>query len=67
MDAGERERRVAAYQRARDAAILRLPDRLRPHFAGEWDAIVERSFAAGLVDFDEDGRLRMVKHDRPEA
>lgn len=67
MTAGERDRRLASYQRARDAAILRLPDRLRSHFAREWDAIVERSFAAGLVDFDEGGRLRMVKHDRGEG
>lgn len=67
MGPEERDRRSASYQRARDAAILRLPDRLRPLFAGEWDAIVERAFASGLVDFDEAGRLRMVKPERGEA
>jgi len=67
MEPEERDRRLASYQRARDAAVLRLPDRLRPLFAQEWDAIVERSFAAGLVDFDESGRLRMVKADRGDA
>lgn len=67
MEPAERDRRLAAYQRARDAAILRLPDRLRGHFAHEWDAVVERSFAAGVIDFDERGRLRMVKLDRGEG
>jgi hypothetical protein len=66
MDERERERRVAAYRDARDLAILRLPDRLRGHFAGEWDAIVERAFAAGRVSFDAGGRLRLVKADRGE-
>jgi hypothetical protein len=66
MDERERERRVAAYRDARDTAILRLPDRLRGHFASEWDAIVERAFAAGRVSFDAGGRLRLVKADRGE-
>lgn len=61
MTREERDRRAGAYQRARDAAILRLPERLRPIFAGEWEAIVERSFAAGLVDYNDSGRLRLVK------
>jgi hypothetical protein len=60
----ERERRTHAYQKARDIAILRLPDRLRGHFAAEWDAVVERAVSTGLADFDERGRLRLVKSDR---
>lgn len=66
MGSDERDRRLASYQQARDLAILRLPDRLRGRFAGEWDAVVERSFAARLVDFDGGGRLRMVKVARGE-
>jgi SAM-dependent methyltransferase len=67
MRLDERDRRLAAYQRARDVAILRLPDRLRGRFAREWDAIVERSVAAGLVDFDPSGQLRMVKNGQGES
>lgn len=67
MPDDERERRVNAYQRARDLAILRLPDRLRGRFANEWDAVVERAVAAGLADFDERERLRLVKFDREQA
>jgi SAM-dependent methyltransferase len=66
MTREERDHRVAAYQKARDAAILRLPERLRPLFANEWEAIVERSFAAGLIDYDEGGRLRIVKGEHSE-
>jgi SAM-dependent methyltransferase len=67
MTDDERERRTKAYQKARDIAILRLPDRLRGHFAGEWDALVERAVAAGVADFDDRGRLRLVKFDREDA
>jgi SAM-dependent methyltransferase len=67
MPSHERERRLHAYRSARDLAILRLPERVRHRFSDEWDAVVERAFAAGLVDFDERGRLRLVKHDRAEA
>jgi SAM-dependent methyltransferase len=61
MGRDERTRRVARYERARDAAILRLPGPLRSLFADEWDAIVERACATGLADFDASGHLRMVK------
>ena len=61
MGRDERTRRVERYGRARDAAILRLPDPLRSLFVDEWDEIVERACATGLADFDASGRLRMVK------
>jgi len=61
MSTDERVRRLAAYRKARDLAILRLPDPLRGRFASEWDEVVERSFAAGLIDFDAAGHLRFVK------
>jgi hypothetical protein len=54
-------RRVASYARARDLGILSLPEEQRGDFASEWDAIVERAFAAKLVEFDGDGKLRLVK------
>lgn len=44
MPACERDRRLRAYQHARDLAILNLPDRLRARFAGEHDDIVRRAF-----------------------
>jgi SAM-dependent methyltransferase len=57
----ELARRVAQYSRARDLGILTLPDRLHGVFASEWDAVVQRAFAAKAIDFDGDGNLRVVK------
>lgn len=54
--------RLAQYQRARDLAILKLPDHLRGRFAHEWDAVVERAVSAGLAAFDKHGDLRLVRH-----
>jgi SAM-dependent methyltransferase len=54
-------RRIAKYSRSRDLGILSLPEEVRGRFASEWDEVVERAFAARLVDFDADGRLRLVK------
>jgi SAM-dependent methyltransferase len=54
-------RRTAKYAQARDIGILSLPERLRGRFADEWDAVVERAFAAKQVDLDGDGQLRLVK------
>ena len=56
----EREARVASYQRARDRAVLGLKGALRDRFAGEWPQLLERGVAAGLVEFDQDGTLRLV-------
>lgn len=57
----ELARRVAKYTRARDLGIISLPDRVRGVFAHEWDAVVQRAFAAKTIDFDADGNLRIVK------
>jgi SAM-dependent methyltransferase len=54
-------RRVAKYAQARDLAILSLPEQLRGLFASEWDAVVQRAFAAKTIDFDGDGNLRLLK------
>ncbi len=57
----ELARRVAKYEQARDLGILSLPDRLKGRFASEWDAVVQRAFAAKTIDFDGDGNLRILK------
>jgi hypothetical protein len=57
----ERARRVARYEQARDLGILSLPEQLRGLFASEWDAVVQRAFAAKSIDFDADGNLRLLK------
>jgi SAM-dependent methyltransferase len=57
----EAARRIAKYAQARDLGILSLPDRLRGLFAQEWDAVVQRAFAAKTIDFDGDGNLRILK------
>lgn len=44
MPARERDRRISAYQHARDLAILNLPDRLRARLASEHEEIVRRAF-----------------------
>lgn len=53
--------RVAAYAQARDLGILALPERLRGLFATEWEAVLERAFAAKTVELDGDGNVRLVK------
>ena len=55
------EQRIAAYQRARDRAVLRAPERARPRFAEVWSATVERAVASGVAQFDDHGQLRVVK------
>jgi SAM-dependent methyltransferase len=57
----ELARRIDKYVQSRDVGILSLPDRLRGLFASEWDAVVQRAFAAKSIDFDGDGNLRMLK------
>jgi SAM-dependent methyltransferase len=57
----ERTRRIATYSRARDRAVLRAPERIRPRFAAVWPATVERAVASGVARFDENGELRIVK------
>ena len=64
MPAEQRERRVHAYQRARDVAILRLPEEKRGRFAGEWPEVVARALSRGDADFDRHGRVRLVRRDR---
>jgi hypothetical protein len=37
-----------------------VDESLRPRVAAEWPAAVERAVAAGVADYDERGRLRLV-------
>jgi hypothetical protein len=55
------EKRIRLYQRARDRAVLKVPDRLRDRFADVWPATVERAVASGVARFEENGTLRLVK------
>jgi hypothetical protein len=57
MTADELDARSAAYQRARDHAILRLPEELQSRFAGELADVKERAVIAGSAALDERGRL----------
>ena len=57
----DRERRIAAYRRARDRAVLRAPAALRTRFAPVWESTVERAVASGVARFDDKGELRIVK------
>jgi SAM-dependent methyltransferase len=54
-------RRLERYRAARDRSILALPDEPRKYFAEEWETVVERGLAAGLLGLDPDGHLRVVK------
>jgi len=55
------EQRINRYQRARDRAVLRAPERLRGRFADVWSVTVERAVASGVARFDDGGQLRIVK------
>jgi SAM-dependent methyltransferase len=57
----DRARRIAAYHRARDRAVLRIPERIRSRFAEVWPATVGRAVASGVARFDDKGDLRIVK------
>jgi SAM-dependent methyltransferase len=59
--AEEVERRLARYRTARDLAILRVPEPVRPRFADEWDQVVDRAFASGLAELTSGGKLRVLK------
>jgi 2-polyprenyl-3-methyl-5-hydroxy-6-metoxy-1,4-benzoquinol methylase len=52
------QRRIAAYQLARDRAILKLPADMRSRLGSHWTAAIEHGLAAGAVAFDDQGQLR---------
>jgi len=57
----ERERRVQAYALARARSILRVSENVRHRFADVWEDVLEQAFAAGFAQYDDKGRLRLVK------
>ena len=61
MSDRDRARRRSAYRVAHDTAILRVPAHLRAPFASEWNAVVERSLAAGVATRAKDGRIKVTK------
>ena len=60
ITAKQRDARIDAYRQAFDRAVLGVDESLRPRVAAEWPAAVERAVAAGVADYDERGRLRLV-------
>ncbi len=61
----ERERadRLAAYRRAWDISVLRMPAHARWQVADEWDAVVSRALAAGMARVTKQGEVRLIgKH-----
>jgi SAM-dependent methyltransferase len=52
--------RLDAYQQARDRAVLAVRPEYRSRVAGVWEEAVGRGVAAGVAEFDADGRLRLV-------
>jgi SAM-dependent methyltransferase len=56
----ERDARIEAYRQAFDRAVLGVDEDLRPRVASTWSGAVERSVAAGVAEYDEKGRLRLV-------
>lgn len=60
MHESERTRRVDAYRRAYDRAVLAADEHLRPRLAADWPQVVERAVAAGDAEFDSRGQLRLV-------
>lgn len=60
MTARERRERVDACSRAFDRAVLGVDGHLRARVAGECAGAVERAVAAGVADYDDKGRLRLV-------
>ena len=60
MTSRTRDQRLDAYRQAFDRAVLGVDEALRPRVAAEWPSAVERAVAAGVADYDERGRLRLV-------
>jgi SAM-dependent methyltransferase len=60
MTSRQKDARVDAYRQAFDRAVLGVDEHLRPRVAAEWPAAVERAVAAGVAEYDERGRLRLV-------
>ena len=59
----ERADRLAAYRRAWDISVIRMPEHARWQVAGEWDAVVERTVAAGVARITKQGEVRLAgKH-----
>jgi hypothetical protein len=67
MGDDERQARLARYRAARDVGILRLPERLRPLFAGEWEQAVERAVHGGAAELTPDGNVRIAREADPRG
>jgi hypothetical protein len=59
MTDGERARRVSAYRRAYDVAVLKMPEHARWRVAHEWDAVVRRALDAGIATLTKQGQVKL--------
>lgn len=58
-----RARREAAYRKAWDISVIRMPEHARWQVADEWEAVVQRMLAAGLARVTKHGEVRLLgKH-----
>ena len=60
LDNRERVHRVAAYRKAWDTSVVRMPEHARWHVADEWDEVVRRALAAGIARVPKQGEVRPV-------
>jgi SAM-dependent methyltransferase len=61
IEAPALQRRIHAYEKAYDRAILRLDPAIRHRVGDEWNRTVERAVATGVAEFDQDGQLRLLR------
>ena len=67
MPEPELRARETAYLRARDLAIIRLPESQRWRYRDDWENIVARAVAAGVAGFDDQARLHPARPQPVEA
>jgi 2-polyprenyl-3-methyl-5-hydroxy-6-metoxy-1,4-benzoquinol methylase len=59
MTASQLKTRREAYLRARDAALLMLPERARHRVGSEWSSVVDRALDTGVAEPGPDGQIRV--------
>ena len=55
------KRRVSVYERARDRAVLRSPERFADSHPEVWRTTLKRAVASSVARVDETGQIRLVK------
>jgi SAM-dependent methyltransferase len=65
MPEREREKRLAAYRRAYDFAVLKMPEHARWRVAGEWESVQKRAVEAGFAEVTKHGEVKLRAKARP--